>query len=172
MPSFQDSGGQEVLRGGLDCSETFRGRLAGRYGKEVIGRATGSSSASVLEAAGKGETAPPAGRSEMGGDEIFEKYGSAVFIITLTEGMIKTQGSGFFISPDGLAVSNYHVFKGSKKGSESITLADGKSYKVKEVIGKGNCDGNGLRPDDYMLFRVDIGSQSVNYILWQKNWLV
>ena len=43
--------------------------------KEVIGRATGSSSASVLEAAGKGETAPPAGRSEMGGDEIFEKYG-------------------------------------------------------------------------------------------------
>lgn len=132
--------------------------------KEVVGRAAGSSSASVPEAVGNGKTVPPSGRSEMGGDEIFEKYGSAVFIITLTEGMVRTQGSGFFISPDGLAVSNYHVFKGSKKGSESITLADGKSYKVKKVIGKGHCDGDGLRPDDFMLFRVDIGNQSVNYI--------
>lgn len=132
--------------------------------KEVVGRTVGSSPALVPEEASKSKRTPTSVKEEMGGDEIFEIYGSAVFIITLTEGMTRTQGSGFFISPDGLAVSNYHVFKGSKKGSESITLSDGNAYKVKEVIGKGNCDGNGLRPDDYMLFRVDIGDRTVNYI--------
>ncbi len=159
-----------VLAGGK-CSEAVlivlkpseSGSLADME-KEVIGRSVGSSSSSVPKSAGKGGTVPSSGRSEMGGDEIFEKYGSAVFIITLTDGMVRTQGSGFFISPDGLAVSNYHVFKGSKKGSETITLSEGKTYKVKEVIGKGNCDGDGLSPDDYMLFRVDIGNQSVIYI--------
>lgn len=133
--------------------------------KEVVGRnAKSQSSENITEKNLNPEQKSGHGRMEMDGDEIFAKYGSAVFIVTLTDGQTQTQGSGFFIAPDGLAVSNYHVFKGSKKGSESITLPDGESYKVKEVIGKGCCGGNGLRPDDYMLFRVDVGSQKVNYI--------
>ena len=52
--------------------------------------------------------------------EIFKKYNSAVFMIYTTDGLGVFQGSGFFISENGVAVSNYHVFKGTAVGSETI----------------------------------------------------
>lgn len=104
------------------------------------------------------------GRSELGGDEIFDKYGSAVFVVILSDGTTQMQGSGFFISPDGLAVSNYHVFRGCKRGSESICLADGSVCEVKDVIAKGHSDGEGLSTDDFILFKVDVGDKRMDYI--------
>ena len=42
---------------------------------------------------------------------------------------------GFFINQDGLAVSNYHVFKGTGIGNEGIKLAKVMRFnKVVEVI--------------------------------------
>lgn len=79
--------------------------------------------------------------------EIFKRYNSAVFMIFTTDGYQAYQGSGFFISKNGLAVSNYHVFKGTTVGYEIIKLADGRQYKIDRVIAKSEAD-------DYILFQI------------------
>lgn len=79
--------------------------------------------------------------------EIFKKYNSAVFMIYTTDGLGVFQGSGFFISENGVAVSNYHVFKGTAVGSEVIKLSDGRQCKISEVITKSESE-------DYILFRI------------------
>ena len=79
--------------------------------------------------------------------EIFKKYNSAVFMIYTTDGLGVFQGSGFFISDNGVAVSNYHVFKGTAVGSEVIKLSDGRQCKISEVIAKSESE-------DYILFRI------------------
>ena len=79
--------------------------------------------------------------------EIFRKYNPAVFMVYTTDGVGVFQGSGFFISEDGLAVSNYHVFKGTAVGYEVIKLFDGRQYKIAEVIAKSESE-------DYILFRI------------------
>ena len=47
-------------------------------------------------------------------------------------GAVTGQGSGFFISADGFAVTNNHVVDGADK--VEVTTDDGKTYKAK-VIG-------------------------------------
>ena len=100
----------------------------------------------------------------LGGEEIFSRYNSAVFMIFNSNGLSGCQGSGFFISPDGLAVSNYHVFKGYTKGAETIKLSDDSTYKIKEVLGHGDMDSDGGDYNDYFVFRVDLGGKRVNCI--------
>lgn len=78
-------------------------------------------------------------------------------MVFTTDGWSGFQGSGFFISGNGIAVSNYHVFKGTTKGLENIKLSDGSTYKVNEVI-----DYN--EEEDYILFRVGVGNYPMNYI--------
>lgn len=87
--------------------------------------------------------------------EIFEKLSSAVFKIHTSTGYQGFQGSGFFISSEGVAVSNYHVFQGTTIGYEEIILSNGLRYKVKEVYYKS-------KEEDFILFKVDISG--VNYI--------
>lgn len=84
---------------------------------------------------------------EYSATEIFKRYDSAVFMVFTTDGYNAYQGSGFFISRDGLAVSNYHVFKGTGVGYEIIKLSDGRQYKIEKVLAKSEAD-------DYILFRV------------------
>ena len=88
--------------------------------------------------------------------EIFERYNSAVFMIFTSDGWNEFQGSGFFVNPNGLALSNYHVFEGTGVGLESIKLIDGSRCKVKEVVAKS-------KKYDYIIFKVDI-SKTCNYI--------
>mgnify|MGYP002509162046 FL=1 len=59
--------------------------------------------------------------------DIFERFSSAVFKIHTSTGYQGYQGSGFFISSNGVAVSNYHVFQGTTVGYEDIILSDGRS---------------------------------------------
>lgn len=62
----------------------------------------------------------------------------------------RSRGSGFFISPDGVGVSNYHVM--SEANSAIVTrCADGSSFEVIEVIDYS-------QEDDYCVFRVAGGS--------------
>lgn len=90
------------------------------------------------------------------GSQIFERYGSAVFMVFTTDGSNAYQGSGFFINNEGLAVSNYHVFKGTSIGFEQIKLVDSDvAYKIEEVIQKSE-------QEDFILFRVDC--ENTNYI--------
>ena len=86
----------------------------------------------------------------MKGSEIFKKYNNAVFMIygTTSKSNKTWQGSGFIVSSDGLAVSNYHVFDGANEigikfyGSESL-------YKItKDDILAFN------KKEDYIIFKV------------------
>lgn len=86
--------------------------------------------------------------TELSGSAIFERYNSAVFMIFTTDGQNIHQGSGFFISKTGLAVSNYHVFNGTSIGYEVIKLSNGNILPIKEIVGY---DKN----EDYILFKVE-----------------
>ncbi len=90
------------------------------------------------------------------GAEIFERFGTAVFMVFTTDGYNAYQGSGFFIDKNGLAVSNYHVFKGTGIGLEQIKLVGSDEvYKVTDVIAKSE-------DEDFILFRVNC--ENTNYI--------
>ena len=87
--------------------------------------------------------------------ELFKKYSSAVFMIYTSDGENTWQGSGFFISQNGIGISNYHVFKGTNKGLEIIKLESGEELKVSEVIASSS-------DEDYIVFKVESFS-SKNY---------
>lgn len=72
----------------------------------------------------------------LSGQEVFKKCNTAVFMVFTSTGATAFQGSGFFISPDGLAVSNYHVFEGTGVGLETIKLSNDQQYKLSDVIFK------------------------------------
>ena len=88
--------------------------------------------------------------------EIFERYSPAVFKIHTSNGFQGSQGSGFFISNDGIAVSNYHVFQGTFVGYEEIILSNGNRYKISNIYHK---DIN----NDFIIFKVKL-PQKINYI--------
>lgn len=90
------------------------------------------------------------------GREIFKKYNSAVFMIYTSDGTNGSQGSGFFINSDGIAVSNYHVFQGTRIGLEQIKLYDSNNvYKCTEVIAKSE-------ELDFIIFKVN--ASNTNYV--------
>lgn len=91
------------------------------------------------------------------GAQIFEKYNSAVFMVFTSDGYNDYQGSGFFVSSSGIAVSNYHVFEGTAIGYEVLKLSDGNTYKISKVIAKS-------KEDDFIVFKVDTYGKSFNYI--------
>lgn len=94
--------------------------------------------------------------SKYDGKAIFQKYSTAVFMIFTSDGFNGYQGSGFFINNNGLAVSNYHVFKGTNIGAEQIKLVGSETpYKVTEVISKSE-------QNDYILFQTNC--TNTNYI--------
>jgi serine protease Do len=95
--------------------------------------------------------------SQMSGAQVFAKYNTAVFIVYTSDGEQYYQGSGFFISASGLAVSNYHVFEGTGKGLEIIKTSNGKEYRINKVIGFDE-------EDDVFVFDVISHGDSFNYI--------
>lgn len=93
---------------------------------------------------------------KLDGHEVFDKYSTAVFMVFTSNGMNNYQGSGFFIDNEGLAVSNYHVFKGTGIGMERIKLLGSDvAHNVTEIIAKDE-------EEDYILFRVDCSN--TNYL--------
>ncbi len=88
--------------------------------------------------------------------EIFERYSSAVFKVYTSNGFQGSQGSGFFISNNGVAISNYHVFQGTFVGYEEIILSNGNRYKIANICHK-DID------NDFIIFKVEVHHE-VNYI--------
>lgn len=88
--------------------------------------------------------------------EIFEKFSSAVFKIHTSMGYQGFQGSGFFITANGIAVSNYHVFQGTTIGNEDIILSDGSMNKVTKVYYAN-------QENDFIIFKVGV-KENVNFI--------
>ncbi|MCF6358316.1 MAG: sigma-70 family RNA polymerase sigma factor [Draconibacterium sp.] len=77
---------------------------------------------------------------------LYNKYKSSVFIIYTSDGVDGYQGTGFFISKSGIAISNYHVFKGTSQGLEVIETYNGKKLKIEKVLSKSD-------EDDYIIFK-------------------
>ena len=93
--------------------------------------------------------------TEMKAKAIYKKYKSAVFMIYTSDNVSVSQGSGFFVSSDGIGISNYHVFKGTFKGKEVVKLSNGTTYRIKEVLAYSE-------KYDYILFKID--GSGFNYI--------
>lgn len=80
--------------------------------------------------------------------QIYSRYNNSIFMI-YNRGVDGTsQGSGFFIGKDGIAISNYHVFEGAIRGQEQVKLMNGGTYNVKEILGYD-------KEKDYIIFRVE-----------------
>lgn len=92
------------------------------------------------------------------GQEVFRKCNTAVFMVFTSTGFQAFQGSGFFVSADGLAISNYHVFEGTGMGLEVIKTTNDREYKIDRVILKD-------KENDVMVFTVKAPSGTkFNYI--------
>lgn len=95
---------------------------------------------------------------KLSGQEIFRKCNTAVFMVFTSTGVQAFQGSGFFVSSNGLAVSNYHVFEGTGMGLEIIKTSNDKQYKIDQVIFKD-------KTNDVMVFTVKAATgTNFNYI--------
>ena len=81
-------------------------------------------------------------------NDIFNKYNNAVFMVLTRSSDGTSQGSGFFIGKNGIAISNYHVFEGAIRGQEQVKLMNGGTYNVKEILGYD-------KEKDYIIFRVE-----------------
>lgn len=124
-----------------------------RPGTTMADRSDGKTSRSTSR---KSKIVNKRSSDKLEGSQIFDRYGSAVFMVFTTDGSNAYQGSGFFIDNDGLAVSNYHVFKGTGIGLEQIKLVGSDvAYKVTEIITRSE-------DEDFILFRVDC--ENTNYI--------
>jgi hypothetical protein len=66
--------------------------------------------------------------------ELVQRCKPSIFIINTydKDGKSLSLGTGFFIDPKGIALSNYHVFEGAK--SASITTFNGNKYSVNNII--------------------------------------
>lgn len=89
----------------------------------------------------------PAGKAPLTAEQISKACAPAVFYIDAyaLNGTLFAHGSGFFISADGLAVTNYHVAANSSR--LAITTIDGKTYTDVRIL-----DGDG--ENDLALLKV------------------
>ncbi len=87
--------------------------------------------------------------------QLYNLNREGVFVVySLNEGEPDfVQGSGFFVSSNGLAVSNRHVFEGFK--SHVVKLYDGKLFNISEILEEGN------DRDDFVIFKVDTKNTQV-----------
>jgi serine protease Do len=89
--------------------------------------------------------------------ELYEENRKAVFLIFSTnDGSTGVQGSGFFVSPTGLAVSNKHVFDNYK--DHYIKLHDGSILAVSSVVKENE-------NFDYVIFRVNTNGLHANALV-------
>ena len=81
-------------------------------------------------------------------EQVFSQCSPAVFYIEIydAKGTTVKTGSGFFLSSDGLAVTNFHVVKGAS--SAKITTSDGTVYNVSGIYDYDEAD-------DVALIQVD-----------------
>lgn len=72
--------------------------------------------------------------TKLSATEISEKASKSVFYIEIYDAnkRVLGSGSGFFVTSDGVAVTNYHVIEGT--ASAQITTTSGEKYAVSDVI--------------------------------------
>jgi serine protease Do len=130
---------------------------SGRRHKKEPSTETVSHSRSSRDAKHSTESSSSSHEEELSASAIFKKCNPAVFMIYTSDGDNMFQGSGFFISDNGIAVSNYHVFKGTSVGLEEIKLVSGETLKVAQVIMKDE-------ENDFIIFQVAGGNKAFAHI--------
>lgn len=95
--------------------------------------------------------------SEQSLTQLYQQLQPAVFVIFTSDEKSIHQGTGFFIDPVGIAVSNYHVFEGTSQGLEVIKVNDGNEYRIERVLVMN-------KEHDYIVFKVAGISNPVPYI--------
>ena len=93
--------------------------------------------------------------------DLFSKHKSSIFMVFTEDAENIYQGSGFFIHPDGIAVSNYHIFEGTIVGNELIITESGNDFKVERVLERNE-------ELDYIIFKVG-GVRNVNFLPIARN---
>lgn len=95
------------------------------------------------------DTAAVSSSDELTAEQVYARFSPAVFYIELYDANRRAiaSGSGFFLSADGKAVTNYHVIEGASYAK--ITLADGAT--TYDVTGVYDYDGTA----DLALLQVD-----------------
>lgn len=89
---------------------------------------------------------------------LYEQRKKGVFLVFSTnDGQSGAQGSGFFISSDGIGISNQHVFDGFS--DHFVKLDEGTTYQVSQIIRSSDADDL-----DYVLFKVHTGGKSVPFV--------
>lgn len=90
--------------------------------------------------------------------ELYERNKNAVFLVAVYTSETKySQGSGFFLTSDGIGVSNNHVFKGCIAGEAYVKTIDEHQYRIGEVL----CKNEKL---DFILFRVENDHNDFPYV--------
>ena len=86
-----------------------------------------------------------------------EKAKRAVFSVVTydKDGQRLNTGNGFFVTPDGVAISDYTVFKGAQRAV--IVNSEGEQMAVKHIMGADDMY-------DVIKFRVDITSKKVDFL--------
>ena len=99
----------------------------------------------------------PSNTNKYSAEEIYKRCNPAVFTITAGSSFFTSQGSGFFISSTGLAVSNYHVLQGTYLESAMVSMPSGAQYGLIDIIAQDEVN-------DFILFRVNVGNKNVPYL--------
>ncbi len=85
-------------------------------------------------------------------NELFNKYRPAVFMVLTSNGEQDYQATGFFITADGIAVSNYHVFEGTSRKNDLLKTADGIELQIERVLTHN-------KDDDFIIFKVKLNDR-------------
>lgn len=107
-------------------------------------------------------------KMENGGDEsdmssIYEKCKTSVFYIMVLgvdywdEVKVKSQGSGFFISSNGIGVSNYHVINKNNYENSVVVLDKDNVFEIEKIL----VEDSEL---DYVIFKVKTKGKSVPHL--------
>lgn len=77
--------------------------------------------------------------------DLYDENKKSVFFIMVDNDYERATGSGFFIREDGLALSNYHVFKNADRAI--IYTDDKEQYMINEIVAYDE-------EEDYILFKI------------------
>lgn len=104
-------------------------------------------------------------KMEAGGDEtdmnaIYEKCKSGVFYVMelgvnyWDEVKVKSQGSGFFVSSNGIGISNHHVLNNSNYENSVIVLDKDNIFEIEKIIEQNE-------ELDYVIFKVKLNGKKI-----------